>query len=124
MPASRRSLVFTGPGAVEVREEPMPAPGPNEVLVEAVVSAISPGTEMLVYRGHLPAGMPVDATIPGLTGAPSYPMKYGYASVGRVVETGSGVRDDLEGALMFSLHPPESHYVVAADDVAPVPAAI
>ena len=66
MASCRRTLVFPSPGRVEVREEPCPAPPPDEVLVEATVSAISAGTEMLVYRGHLPPGMPVDATIRGL----------------------------------------------------------
>jgi 2-desacetyl-2-hydroxyethyl bacteriochlorophyllide A dehydrogenase len=124
MPASRRSLVFTAPRQVEVREDEMPAPGPEEVLVEAVVSAISPGTEMLAYRGRLPTGMALDATIPGLTGDSSYPIKYGYASVGRVVDAGRGVSGDWQGRLVFALHPHESHYVAAVADLAPIPAGL
>ena len=107
-----------------MREEPCPAPQPDEVLVEATVSAISAGTEMLVYRGHLPPGMPVDATIRGLGGAPSYPMKYGYASVGRVVDVGREVADDWQGRLVFSLHPHESHYVAPTVELMPVPAGL
>src|SRR2546423_11909118 len=100
MPTSRRSLVFAAPGRVEMREEQMPAPGAGEALVESIVSAISPGTEMLVYRGHLPAGVALDATIRGMTGAPSYPLKYGYASVGRVVDTGRDVSTGWHGRLV------------------------
>jgi 2-desacetyl-2-hydroxyethyl bacteriochlorophyllide A dehydrogenase len=124
MPACKRTLVFTSPGRVDVREEARPAPGPDEVLVEAVVSAISAGTEMLVYRGHLPPGMSVDATIPGLGAAPSYPMKYGYASVGRVIDMGREVAGDWQGRLVFSLHPHESHYVAPTVELMPVPAGI
>src|SRR6266550_534497 len=124
MPSCRRTLVFPSPGRVEVREEPCPAPQPDEVLVEAMVSAISAGTEMLVYRGHMPPGMPVDATIRGLGGAPSYPMKYGYASVGRVVDVGREVAGDWQGRLVFSLHPHESHYVAPTVELMPVPAGL
>src|SRR5439155_927297 len=124
MASCRRTLVFPSPGRVEVREEPCPAPPPDEVLVEATVSAISAGTEMLVYRGHLPPGMPVDATIRGLGGAPSYPMKYGYASVGRVVDVGREVAGDWQGRLVFSLHPHESHYVAPTVELMPVPAGL
>src|SRR5581483_299712 len=121
MNTCRRSLFFVAPGRVEVREESMPVPGPDEVLVETVVSAISPGTEMLVYRGRVPAGMSLDATIAGLTDAATYPLKCGYASVGRVVETGAGVSSEWQDRLVFSLHPHETHYVVPLADVAPVP---
>jgi 2-desacetyl-2-hydroxyethyl bacteriochlorophyllide A dehydrogenase len=121
MPASRHTLVFTEPGRVDVREEPCPVPQAGEVLVETVVSAISPGTEMLVFRGHLPADMPLDASIPGLTGAPSYPLKYGYASVGRVVDVGRDLSSEWHGRLVFSLHPHESHYTATPDALMPVP---
>ena len=124
MPATRRSLVFTGPGRVEVREEPLPVPGPGEVLVQTVVSAISSGTEMLVYRGQVPVDMPLDASIPGLTGAFAYPLKYGYASIGRVVELGAGVAGDLNDRLVFSLHPHESHYAVPTEQLSPVPSGL
>ena len=124
MPSCRRTLVFSSPGRVDVREEPCPAPQAHEVLVEAVVSAISAGTEMLVYRGHLPPGLPVDATIPGLGGAPSYPMKYGYASVGRVVDVGPDVDSHWHGRLVFSLHPHESHYATPAAELLAVPAGL
>ena len=49
----RKILFFTAPGKVELREEVLPPLNPNEVLVETVCSALSAGTEMLVYRGQL-----------------------------------------------------------------------
>jgi 2-desacetyl-2-hydroxyethyl bacteriochlorophyllide A dehydrogenase len=124
MPASRQSLVFVSPHQVEVREEALLPPGPGEVLVQTLVSAISPGTEMLVYRGHVPKNMPLDASIPGMTGAVSYPVKYGYASVGRVVELGDGVDAEWNDRVTFSLHPHESHYVVPTDQLTPLPAGL
>jgi hypothetical protein len=50
----RKSLYFTGPCRLELREEPLDAPGPGQVLVRTLMSAISPGTEMLIYRGGSP----------------------------------------------------------------------
>ena len=58
----RHSLYFVSPRSVEVREEPLAEPAPDQVLVETICSAISPGTEMLVYRGEFP-DMPVDPNI-------------------------------------------------------------
>ncbi|MGH2709547.1 MAG: oxidoreductase, partial [Actinomycetota bacterium] len=84
MSACRRSLYFVAPHRVVVREEPLPPPGAGEVVVETIVSAISPGTEMLVYRGRVPADMPLDSSIPALAEAFAFPLKYGYAAVGRI----------------------------------------
>ena len=50
----RQTLYFTAPGHVELREEALPELGAEEVLVETVCSAISAGTEMLLYQGHFP----------------------------------------------------------------------
>ena len=50
----RRTLYFTAPRQVELREETLPALGAEDVLVETSCSAISAGTEMLVYQGRFP----------------------------------------------------------------------
>jgi len=43
----------------------------------------------MVYRGEVPAGLALDSTLPTLQGSFSFPVKYGYASVGRVVDVGT-----------------------------------
>ena len=80
--------------------------------IEAIASAISQGTEMLVFRGQVPAGLELD--LPTLRGSFAFPIKYGYASAGRVVETGSDVRCLATGDAVFVLHPHQSTYVVPA----------
>lgn len=120
----RRALFFTGPGAVSVCSEVVTAPRGDEVLFETVASAISAGTEMLFYRGQLPGGMAADASIAGLTGAVRYPLKYGYACVGRVDAGAGDVRDGapLQGAsLYFAFHPHESHFCASPQALLPVP---
>lgn len=120
----RQALYFIGPGQVEIREEPLPEPGPVEVLVQTLVSAISPGTELLLYQNLFPLEIPVDATIPALTGTFHYPLKYGYAAVGRVVATGAQVPGDWQDRLVFAFHPHESHFVAAPEELLPVPAGL
>ena len=88
----RRSLYFTGARSVEVIEEPIPLVARDEVLVQTKVSAISAGTELLFYRGQVPSSMSVDAQIEGLAGRSArFPLKYGYAAVGQVVDVGPDV---------------------------------
>ena len=116
-----RALFFTAPGQVEVREQKLPAPGVNQVLVQTLVSAISTGTELLLYRGQFPQEMEVDQNIPALAGEFHYPLKYGYSTVGRVVETGAGVDSGWQGKLVFAFNPHESAFLTSVDTLQPVP---
>lgn len=117
--ASATSVWFPRARAVELRDEPLPATAPGEVRVRAIASAISHGTEMLVYRGEVPADLALD--LPTLRGGFDFPIKYGYASVGRVVEVGAGVESIAMGALVFVHHPHQNEYVVDADLAFPLP---
>jgi len=116
----RTSVIFTNPYQVELRQSPVPAPAADEVLVKTRISAVSPGTEMLVYRGQFPRQLPVDAAIPALARPFDYPLGYGYASVGQIVEIGRAVGKDRLGQTVFCFHPHESHYVVRPDQLHPV----
>lgn len=95
----------------------MCAPGPGEVLVESRVSAISQGTELLVYRGQVPRDLPLDATIASLSESVAYPLKYGYALAGTVAEIGPGVEPHWRGRHVFAFHPHESSFVARPDDL-------
>ncbi len=106
------SVWLPKPRRVELRHEAVPNVGPSDVRVAAIASAISHGTEMLVFRGQVPDGLELD--LPTLRGSFAFPIKYGYASVGRVVETGVKVRDLAIGDPVFVHHPHQSTYVVPA----------
>jgi 2-desacetyl-2-hydroxyethyl bacteriochlorophyllide A dehydrogenase len=67
---------------------------------------------MLVYRGQVPADLALD--LPTLAGSYGFPIKFGYASVGRVIETGAGVRELAVGDHIFVHHPHQDEYVVRA----------
>src|ERR671923_1824313 len=101
----RRILYFTAPRRVEIREETLPALGAHDVLVETICSAISAGTEMLIYQGRFPRDLETDSLISTLRGGFSYPMAYGYANVGIVKETGDQVDKSLRDKFVFSFQP-------------------
>lgn len=120
----RLSLYFTAPYELEIREEDLPPLASDQVLVQTVLSAVSPGTEMLVYRGQTPPGMAIDDTIGALAGEFNYPLKYGYAAVGRVVALGSEVEAAWQDRVVFAFQPHESHFLANPDDLITVPDAI
>src|SRR5579883_1286390 len=90
-PQHGTALWWTGPRTPELRTESPRPPAADEVVVQAVASGISAGTEMLVYRGQVPPALLLD--LPTLAGSFRYPVKYGYASVGRVTAVGTAVDD-------------------------------
>ncbi len=72
------ALLITGPGRVALREIELPEPGPDDVLVENILTAISPGTELRCLGGEQ-------------EGRGLWPYVPGYAALGRVVSAGPGV---------------------------------
>ncbi len=117
----RESVLFVQPRQVRVVEETLAPPLPGQVQVKTLVSAISAGSELLVYRGQFPRELTIDATIEALSGEFAYPLKYGYAAVGCVVEVGFEVDPSWEGRLVFAFHPHESHFLAWPNRLVPVP---
>jgi threonine dehydrogenase-like Zn-dependent dehydrogenase len=105
------------PGEGEIRSAPLPAPGPDEVLVRARYSGISRGTETLVFQGGVPPSQYAAMRAPFQEGDFPGPVKYGYLNVG-VVEEGPS---RLLGRRVFCLYPHQTAYVVPASAVIPVP---
>jgi NADPH:quinone reductase-like Zn-dependent oxidoreductase len=112
-----RAFWVVAPGRGELREEALPARGADDVLVRAVASGISRGTESLVFMGRVPESQYRAMRCPFQAGDFPAPLKYGYASVG-VVEAGPAA---LLGRRVFALHPHQDRYVVPADAVVPLP---
>ena len=106
-----RAVWFAGPRLAELRDEPPDEGGPHGVRIRTLVSGISHGTEMLAYRGEIPSGTTLD--LPTFGGDFSYPLKHGYASVGRVVEVGARVQTLSPDDLVFALHPHQTEYVLS-----------
>jgi threonine dehydrogenase-like Zn-dependent dehydrogenase len=76
---------------------------------------------MLIYRGQFPGGISVDESIPALQGVFHYPLCYGYAAVGSVVELGQGLPENWLGRLVFSFQPHTSYFLATPETVFPLP---
>jgi hypothetical protein len=110
------ALWIVAPGLAELRPEAV-APGPGDVLVETAFSAISRGTESLVLRGGVPLAERARMRAPLQAGNFPFPVKYGYAAVGRAVEG----PDDLRGRDVFVLHPHQDVFAAPAAMAVPLP---
>ena len=115
----REALAFwvRVPGAGEIRPVRLPEPGEGEVVVRAVHSGISRGTETLVFQGRVPQSQYAAMRAPFQEGEFPGPVKYGYLNVG-VVEHGP---TELRGRTVFCLYPHQTAYVVPVRAVVPVP---
>jgi NADPH:quinone reductase-like Zn-dependent oxidoreductase len=111
------ALWYRGPGQVELRLEAIGPPGAGEVRVKTVYSAISRGTEALVFGGRIPVGEFERMRAPFMAGSFPFPVKYGYAAVGQV-ESGS---DALRGKTAFALYPHQTAFNVPAGALVPLP---
>jgi threonine dehydrogenase-like Zn-dependent dehydrogenase len=118
-PVASDALAFwlREPGAGEIRPVPLPAPGADDVLVRTLRSGVSRGTEMLVFRGGVPASQYAAMRAPFQDGEFPGPVKYGYLNVG-VVESGPA---ELRGRTVFCLYPHQTAYVVPTQAVTVVP---
>ena len=108
-----RAFWIVEPGRGEIREEILPPAGSEDVEVRALFSGISRGTEALVFNGRVPVSEYGRMRAPFQAGDFPAPVKYGYASVGRVDRGPHGV----QGRNVFVLYPHQTRYVVPARSV-------
>ena len=118
---TKSAVTFVGPRRVEVQRDGVSGPGPGRVLVRTRLSAISAGTELLVYRGDAPSGMAADESIAALQGSLSFPLRYGYAAVGDVAQVGKGVDAGLLDQRVFAFNPHESLFEMGPEALMEIP---
>ena len=125
MPATHSPKVSKGysacwteaPGRAALRSGTLPALPGGSLQVRALHSAVSRGTELLVFRGEVPESEHQRMRAPFQEGDFPGPVKYGYASVG-VVEEGPV---DWLGRQVFCLHPHQTRYQVPVTAVQALP---
>ena len=105
-----KAVYFTGPYSIDVKNETFSV-DEDEIVVESELMAISHGTEMLLYRGLMPAEIEADANIEALSGKLSYPLKYGYSNVG---VTAGGER-------VFVFYPHQDRFAVCDSECVRLP---
>lgn len=118
-----RAYWIAAPGRGELRAETLAPPTGDEALVATRVSAISRGTEALVFGGRVPESQYLAMRCPAQAGDFPAPVKYGYASVGTVVAAGRTAPLAL-GTRVFSLFPHQDRYVVPVAQLHPIPAGV
>ncbi len=111
------ALWYSRQGQAEIRQETIRPPAADEVRVRTLFSAISRGTETLVWSGKVPPSEFGRMRAPFMAGDFPFPVKYGYAAVGRV-EGGSPL---LRNRTVFALHPHQTIFNVAASAVVELP---
>jgi 2-desacetyl-2-hydroxyethyl bacteriochlorophyllide A dehydrogenase len=116
-----QTLFFIAPHQIEIRSTNLTELKADEVLVEAVCSAISAGTEMLIYQGRFPRTLETDSVISGLRGGFKYPLAYGYACVGKVVEVGKDVDSEWLNRLVFAFQPHTSYFISKPESLFSIP---
>ena len=115
--AEARAFWVTAPGHGEIRAQRLPSPGHGELLIRTLRSAISRGTETLVFRGEVPESEWRRMRCPFQEGEFPAPVKYGYSAVG-IVEDGPA---EALGRRVFCLHPHQDRFIVPREAVVDVP---
>lgn len=111
------ALVYRAPGEAVIEEVALDGPAPGEVRVRTAFSGLSRGTERLVFNGRVPESEWTRMRAPLQSGDFPFPVRYGYAAVGRV-EAGP---DALLGRDVFCLHPHQTAFLAPETMVVPLP---
>lgn len=108
---------MTAPGRGEIRQAPLAAAGAGELMVQALFSGVSRGTESLVFKGNVPPSEYTRMRAPFQEGDFPTPVKYGYCMVGRVLHGPA----EYQGRDVFCLHPHQDRFVVPVSAVHALP---
>ncbi len=120
--AIARALFYDAPFSADVRNVRKPILTEHDgakarLIIRAVFSGLSRGTERLVFEGRLPESEWRRMRAPFQEGDFPFPVKYGYAAVG-TVEAGP---DALLGHTVFALYPHQTLFEVPEEAAIPVP---
>ncbi len=115
-----RALWIEAPGRARIRQSALPSPKEGEARVTTLFSAISRGTERIIFDGRVPPSEYVRMRAPMQNGDFPFPVSYGYCAVGRV---DAGPPEWL-GRVVFCLHPHHDRFNAPLDMLRAVPTAI
>jgi NADPH:quinone reductase-like Zn-dependent oxidoreductase len=100
-------------------QEPLPARADGHVRCRALYSAVSRGTESLVFQGKVPESEWLRMRAPLQRGAFPFPVAYGYQMVAEVIEGPMPV-----GTRLFALHPHQDVFDLPVGMANVLPAAL
>lgn len=114
------TIFFNSPHQISIHHETLPAPPSSHVTVATLFTAVSAGTELLIYNGQMPDEISTDALFPTQSKPFTYPSPYGYAAVGTVTQT-SAELPFYPGQCVFSFHHHTSRFHASPQNLQPVP---
>ena len=117
---SSRALWTVSRGKIAIRTENIGPKPEGGVLVRSLFSGLSRGTERLVFEGRVPESEWQNMRAPMQAGDFPFPVKYGYAAVGRVEDETSR----LNGKIVLALHPHQECFFAAETALVTVPGTI
>ncbi len=118
MSVTARALWHNSPFDSTLRREVLADSKDGELLLRSMFSLVSQGTERLVACGAVPESLYGSMRVPYMGGNFSFPVKYGYALVGEVLNQGH----PWQGRAVFVMHPHQDYCVVAQRDCFCLPA--
>ncbi len=114
------ALWYTASGIAEIRPERLGSAPAGWVTIETHYSAISRGTERLVWQGAIGPSEWQRMRAPFQAGDFPFPVKYGYSAAGRVIDG----PEALIGQNTFALFPHQTVFQLPADKVTLLPTAL
>jgi len=122
-----RAFWIERPGHGAIRTQAVPPLASGQVRVRTRYTAISLGTEKLVFGGFVPESQYQVMRAPFQEGDFPGPVKYGYSAVGYIEGGDVEERDRADtaglapGQAVFCLHPHQDRFVVPAAAAVPIP---
>lgn len=116
-------LILQGPRSVTFTDDADRAVGPRDVKLRTLMSGISHGTELNLYRGTAPtltAKFDLDRRvyIPRPADEPTYPTSLGYELVAEIVEAGTDVDTVRTGDIVHIGLPHQEEVTINVDQAA------
>jgi len=120
-----KEFYVVAPQTIEMKEYEEPRLGPGEVRIKSLLSGISHGTELNLYRGSSPfAEKMFDADyrlfLPGKSRL-SFPLQLGYEMIGEVVEAAPDVTTPRVGSMVHGYLRHRETNVAKAAALVPIP---
>lgn len=116
-PRAVRALWLKPPYEAAIHEVCLPSQGDDDLVIRTCYTAVSRGTETLIYRNAVPVSEYERVRAPFQAGTLPNAVKHGYANVG-VVEAGP---DAWIGQKVFCLGPHQTRLVMSIKDIVALP---
>ena len=103
-----------------IKQHSLSIPQKNQALIKTIYSGISYGTEKIVYTGSVPKSQRKLMKCPFQEGEFGGIVKYGYMSIGKVIEGSKAYKNKY----VYTLFPHQTQYVIDEKDLVVIPSSV